>query len=289
MKPFHLYKIVNSINNKIYIGITKNPKYRWGQHLGERSNCTKLKRALLKHGPENFRMESICVGDETYIIDLEPKAIQLYDSVNNGYNLMHSSDRGRMSHHEDSKKKTSESLRDFYKDNQNPLKGTKVSKRSDDKPLFVSGFWFPNLRVALEKTGLFSPAIYKWQKEGTLGETKRLRKDSVEVPCYIAGFWFDTLTRASDSLNRELKTLGKRIREGSVEQKEKQKGQVGEQAHMFGRTGVDHPRSKAVQINGVVYGSILEAARNTEFTKRMIERRLKNNTPGFSWATQDNI
>lgn len=287
MEPFYLYTIVNSINDKIYVGITKNPKYRWAQHLSERSNCTKLKRALVKYGPENFRMEIICVGDESYIIDLEPKAIKLYDSVHNGYNLMHLSDRGTLSHHEDSKKKTSQSLLEFYKDNQNPLKGTKVAIRSDDKPLFVSGFWFPNLRVVLEKTGLFSPAVYKWQKEGTLGETKRLRKDSVEVPCYVAGFWFDTLTRASHVLDKKPSTLSKRIREGSVEQKEKQRGQVGENAHMFGRTGSAHPRSKPVEINGVVYGSVLEAARNTEFTKKMIDNRLKNNTPGFSWATQE--
>jgi group I intron endonuclease len=281
---FYLYKIVNSINSKLYIGITKNPKYRWNQHLSERSNCTKLKRALQKYGPENFQMEILCVGEESYIIDLEPKAIALYDSVKNGYNLMHASSRGTLTHHEESKKKTSESLKDFYKDNQNPLKGTKVSKRSDDKYIFVKGFWFPNTRTCQQALGITDMVLYKWKREGTLGDVQHLRKDSLEVPLYVAGFWFDSITRASFSLNQEPKTLYKRIKDGNIEQKNNKVGISGEENHMFGRTGFSHHRSKAVEIDGVIYGSISQAAQLSDFTKKMIYNRLKNNTPGFAWV-----
>lgn len=265
MESCFLYKIENKLNGKLYIGITKRPEVRKYEHFyGKRPDSISLiKQAINKYGPDNFIFEVICEGSREYIVDLEMKAIKLYDTINNGYNIRAGGEDCGAGH--------------------------KILKRSDDKPLFVSGFWYPNLRTCLEKTGLFATAIYKWQKEGTLGETKRLRIDSVEVPCYVAGFWFDSLTRASHALDKKPSALSKRIREGSVEQKEKQRGQVGEQAHMFGRTGFAHPRSKAVNINGVVYGSISEAAKSTEFTKKMIYSRLKNNTPGFSWATQENI
>jgi group I intron endonuclease len=281
---YYLYKIANTANDKLYIGITNNPKLRWQQHLSARSNCTKLKRALNKYGPENFRMEVICIGEEGYIIDLESKAITAYDSVNNGYNLMHSSDRESMSHHEESKKRTSESLKEFYRENQNPLKGTKVLQRTDDKPVYAKGFWFPNTRTCQEAMGISDALFYKWKKQGTLGDTQRLRKDSAEVPTYVAGFWFDTLTRACDSLNQQRKTLRKRIKDSNVEQQDSRRGKFGEANHMTGKKGFAHHKSIAVEINGVIYGSISLASEQTEFTKKMIYTRLKNNTPGFAWV-----
>ena len=61
--------------------------------------------------------------------------------------------------------------------------------------------------------------LYKWRKDGVLGETQRLRVDSYQVPLYVAGFWFDTLTRASHSLGQAEPTIVKRLRDGNVEQK----------------------------------------------------------------------
>lgn len=288
MRKFYLYKITNKINQKVYIGMTCRPKTRFKEHCTPYSTCTKLKNSIQKYGRNNFEYEILCIGTEEYILDLEEKAIIAYDSINNGYNLVLGNPKtGAILLSEEMKAKISAGLNKFHNENIAWNSGIIIGRRKEYDPHYVSGFWFPHLEDACSSLNLKITQLHKWRRQGTLGDTQRLRKDSVEVPCYVAGFWFDSLTRASHSLNRKPSGLSKRIREGSVEQKEKQKGQVGEEAHMFGRTGASHPRSKSVEINGVVYGSILEAARNTEFTKKMIYNRLKNNTPGFSWATQE--
>lgn len=52
-----IYKITNEIDGKIYIGSTKNFTTRWALHCSIRSNCTKLKAAIQKHGIEHFKFD----------------------------------------------------------------------------------------------------------------------------------------------------------------------------------------------------------------------------------------
>lgn len=88
-----IYKICNTINNKIYIGQTiASLKKRFSNHLYD-AKCTNRKRmqlydAMLKYGIDNFYIE--LVEDNvpiTKLIDREEYWIRYYDSVNNGYNL----------------------------------------------------------------------------------------------------------------------------------------------------------------------------------------------------------
>lgn len=37
---FYIYKIINTINNKVYIGQTNNPSLRWSQHRSNARYCT---------------------------------------------------------------------------------------------------------------------------------------------------------------------------------------------------------------------------------------------------------
>lgn len=263
MESCFLYKIVNNINSKVYIGITKRPKVRMYEHFfGKRLDSISLiKQAINKYGHDNFTFEVLCEGSREYIVDLEVRAIVAYDSIQNGYNIR--------------------------KGGEDCGTGHKISKRSDDKPLYAKGFWFPNTRTCQTALGITDCNLYKWKKQGTLGDSQRLRKDSLEVPTYVAGFWFDTLTRACESLNQKRKTLHKRIKDGNLEQQHRPKGATGVDNHMTGRKGFDHHRSKAVEINGVTYGSISQASEQTEFTKKMIYTRLKNKTPGFAWVKEE--
>lgn len=282
-----LYKIVNAVNDKIYIGVTNNPKSRWKQHIGPHSNCVKLKRAIEKYGPDKFSMEILCMGEEDYIIDLEYKAIELFGSTEYGYNLLSKAERGKVSHHESSKRKVSDSLRYFYANNENPLTGRKVDYRSDDVPIYVTGFWFTNRRVCLDKLTINEKSIYKWQSQGTLGDVQHLRKTSVkDVPCYVGGFWFPTMVYAAYSLNNTVENIKMQIARGKVEALPyKSSAKLGDKNPMFGKTGSAHHNSKQIKINGIVYGSIADAVRQTEFTKSMIEKRLKNKAPGFDYVT----
>jgi group I intron endonuclease len=289
LKKFYLYKITNTINDKVYIGMTYDPDARFKQHMRKDSTCTKLKHAIQCHGKENFRMEILCIGQEDYIIDLEYKAILSYDSIENGYNLVLGNPRtGGTLLSQEVKDKISSGLNKFHSENEAWNKGIVIGRRKEYDPHYVCGFWFPHLDVANEVLGIKFTTLYKWRKEGILGETKRLREDSNQVPLYVAGFWFDTLTRASHCLNQKSQTLLKRLRDGNIEEKSQKTYKTGQDNHMTGRVGFAHHRSKAVEVDGIVYGSISQAAKETGFTKKMIYTRLKNNTPGFAWVKQGN-
>ena len=55
-----LYKITNSVNDKVYIGQTKNSLlWRFNSHCSKQSYCTKLKHATSKYGKQNFIIEQI--------------------------------------------------------------------------------------------------------------------------------------------------------------------------------------------------------------------------------------
>ena len=83
-----LYKITNLISGKEYIGVTIDPDRRWRQHQIRRTQCSALKDAMVKYGVDNFSFKVLCCGEDSYIDDLEMKAISLYNTqVPNGYNI----------------------------------------------------------------------------------------------------------------------------------------------------------------------------------------------------------
>lgn len=286
MKHFYLYKITNILNNKIYIGMTSRPEVRFKEHSYPYSTCTKLRNSIQKYGIENFQYTLLCVGSEEYILDLEEKAIILYDTLVNGYNLVLGNPKtGAILLTQEVKDKISSGLNKYHSENVAWNKGIVIGPRKQFDPCYVTGFWFPHPQVAVEILNINIKTYYSWKNNGTLGEVRHISKDAVtSLPVYVSGFWFDNYYRASDALCQEVFTLRKRVRDGNIEQKNNVTFKLGEDNHMFGRTGFDHHRSKAVKIDGIIYGSISEAARETAYTKKMIYTRLKNNTPEFSWV-----
>jgi group I intron endonuclease len=106
-----IYCIKNKINGKCYIGQTiHNIKLRWKQHKKKSSNCAYLRRAIEKHGSDNFEFISLLECDNSKLDELEKEYIQKYNSlVPNGYNLR---DGGNSEpHHDVTKKKISETLK----------------------------------------------------------------------------------------------------------------------------------------------------------------------------------
>ena len=86
---YFLYKVVNDINDKVYIGITNNVKRRFGDHCRPSGNArSAVRNAINLHGKEHFKMEILCVGSKDYCAEIEEKAINAFDSrVPNGYNI----------------------------------------------------------------------------------------------------------------------------------------------------------------------------------------------------------
>ena len=88
----YIYKIVNDINNKIYIGKTSfSIEKRWKEHCHDSVNRQEEKRplynAMNKYGVEHFHIEEIeKIQTDEEACEREIYWINYYDSYHNGYN-----------------------------------------------------------------------------------------------------------------------------------------------------------------------------------------------------------
>lgn len=92
----YIYKFVNKINGKIYIGQTKRPKIRYKEHIYFKDKSSLLDRAINKYGVENFIYEILekIENEDLSIVkqqmdELETNYIKEYNSLYpTGYNLI---------------------------------------------------------------------------------------------------------------------------------------------------------------------------------------------------------
>lgn len=88
IKP-SIYKIINSVNGKIYVGSAQNTSHRWYIHKKQLKDNLHhnihLQRSWNKYGEENFKCEPIeIIGDVSLLIERE----QFYiDTLNPEYNI----------------------------------------------------------------------------------------------------------------------------------------------------------------------------------------------------------
>lgn len=84
-----IYKIVNKINGKCYIGQSINIEARFKQHIRStryKNKVNKLYNALRKYGVENFVFSVICEVPQSSLNEYEISYIKYYNSFTNGYN-----------------------------------------------------------------------------------------------------------------------------------------------------------------------------------------------------------
>lgn len=102
---YYIYKIINLVNNKIYIGKTKNINKRFKTHIRESFNPKSKKYnrvihcAIRKYGPKNFIVEYVDSSTFKQEIDfMEKFYIQKYNSRDHevGYNIALGGDGGWM-------------------------------------------------------------------------------------------------------------------------------------------------------------------------------------------------
>ena len=245
MQPYYLYKIVNTVNHKIYIGVTKHPSRRWSGHIHKSSKCPKLRNAIKKYGKDKFSMQILCIGEKEYILDLEEKLIKSYNSVEDGYNIH----RGGL-----------------LFSSEHFLKNT-----SKLEPVYAKGFWFPSREHALNSLNITDDVFRRMKRQGLL--TKLGWEDNIKPSTkhvYVLGFWFRSVDIASDVLNIS-RTSAWRYSKlpdgGLVKFKNKEPARVA--------------NSKPVEVYGVRYDSIKDACKATGIPKRTFYRRLKANHPDF--------
>lgn len=89
-----IYCVTNKVNNKKYIGLSKDIYRRWSEHKRvpfcptSKEYNYPLYNAIRKYGLENFDFIILeqCDNQE-FLKEKEKKWIEYYDSINNGYNL----------------------------------------------------------------------------------------------------------------------------------------------------------------------------------------------------------
>lgn len=84
----YIYIITNDINNKVYIGQSNDPKYRFNQHCRPNNDNSLIDLAIQKYGKEHFTM-SILEGPIRNYNEREKYYILKYNSLRpNGYNIL---------------------------------------------------------------------------------------------------------------------------------------------------------------------------------------------------------
>jgi group I intron endonuclease len=90
MKKTGIYKIVNTLNNKVYVGSAIDIDTRWRRHKKMLIECyhhsKKLQNSYNKHGINNFNYEIIELCEKHLLTQREQYWIESFDSYNNGYN-----------------------------------------------------------------------------------------------------------------------------------------------------------------------------------------------------------
>lgn len=86
--PVAIYKIVNAVNGRMYIGQSINPEYRAKRHFWKNNGCVKLRRAIEKYGRDSFSFSVLCwCQDKSDANEVEELMIELANTRQNGYNI----------------------------------------------------------------------------------------------------------------------------------------------------------------------------------------------------------
>lgn len=156
----YIYKIVNDVNGKIYVGQTiRTIESRFQDHLksAEKGEWGHLFNAIRKYGSEHFCIELVCTASSQQELDeLEDYYICLWDTIKNGYNMIRGGAHfkyGNPMHsevckarHDESMRsdevrgKISETLKAYYRDNYDTEKEKEHRRRLSEqkKQLYAS-------------------------------------------------------------------------------------------------------------------------------------------------------
>jgi len=182
-RPYGIvYKIVNTSNNKVYIGQTiQTLKQRKKDHLGciKRLIRLRLYKALNEYGPDSFEWSILVNANSKIELDqLEKNFIIDYKSTNKeyGYNMTHGGEGAE--HLEESKKRISDALKGRRKTKKTrqlsslALKG----KYTGEKSSFFGKNHTPEtkLKQSLAQTG---EKNHNWGKKATR-ETRKKQSES---------------------------------------------------------------------------------------------------------------
>jgi group I intron endonuclease len=196
-----IYKIINLITNKVYIGKTTEscPEKRWKRHcqaITRGSGCPALRDAILKYGIQNFKFQVIIICFDESTSELEKEYIKRNNSiVPNGYNITPGGEGGGFigkSHSDKTKLKLSITAKKLF-NNQDRIKEcserTKKyyelegSRQLASERLLKSEKWKKALSEGRVGTNKSPPTAETKEKIriGLLKYNEKLRADSLRV------------------------------------------------------------------------------------------------------------
>lgn len=263
-----IYKIINIINGKFYLGSSKKIEYRWeSEHKRQLNKGTHvniiLQRAWNKYGSDNFKMEILEIVEPEFLLKRE----QFYlDKLKPKYNIgKHSTGGDNLSNHPDKKNII------------NRIKNTIIKQNKSKDPEYWKQ-WSEKYKG--EKNPNYGN---KWSDEQKKRNSNKLKEYYKIHKSYRCG-----KTNIELFGSKKAKEISKKISEFA-------KTRVGNKNPFYGKTHSDETKekirnarigkspsnTKKIQINNKTYSSLMEASKQLNISVPTIHYRINSSNKKF--------
>lgn len=239
-----IYKITNLINNKFYIGSSKDIYKRWKNHVYELNNKKHhniiLQNAWEKYGFNNFEISIIEVVDKDFLLEVEQSYIKKLNPFGNiGYNIATTTSGGDIISKNPNKKEITEKISASMKkmwNNKTEEEKEIYSKKmiGENNPSWNGGSSFSVckcgkkiayinkccrkcLDFSKEKNPFFGKKHTDEYKKKSSESRKGTYYGSQNIPIIIDGIEYKSLGDASEKLNIKKLTIRYRVNSKNFE------------------------------------------------------------------------
>jgi group I intron endonuclease len=228
-----IYRIKNLKNKKCYYGSSKNIEKRWRTHLNNLKNGKHhndhLQRSWDKYGEDNFVFELVEECDETILLELEQKYLDLNPEFNIGIKSSGGDNLTKNPNKEDIVRRMTQSVRKRYELMSEDERKEKHSQPMDKNPNWKGGTSFKycecGVKISptnnsclncIDKSGNKNPFFGKQHTEETKQKLSEKRKGNYNgeqnIPIIIDNVEYRSAGEASKILNIPMVTIRWRVK-----------------------------------------------------------------------------
>ena len=228
-----IYRIKNLKNKKCYYGSSKNIEKRWRTHLNNLKNGkhhnAHLQRSWDKYGEDNFVFELVEECDETILLELEQKYLDLNPEFNIGIKSSGGDNLTKNPNKEDIVRRMTQSVRKRYESMSEDERKEKHSQPMDKNPNWKGGTSFKYCECGVkisptnnscincrDKSGEKNPFFGKQHTEETKQKLSEKRKGTYNgeqnIPIIIDNVEYRSAGEASKILNIPMVTIRWRVK-----------------------------------------------------------------------------
>ena len=228
-----IYRIKNLKNKKCYYGSSKNIEKRWRTHSNNLKNGKHhnihLQRSWDKYGEDNFVFELVEECNETILLELEQKYLDLNPEFNIGIKSSGGDNLTKNPNKEDIVRKMTQSVRKRYELMSEDERKEKHSQPMDKNPNWKGGTSFKYCECGVkisptnnscincrDKSGEKNPFFGKQHTEETKQKLSEKRKGTYNgeqnIPIIIDNVEYRSAGEASKILNIPMVTIRWRVK-----------------------------------------------------------------------------